>query len=255
MTKDMKTEFDRAMKLLSEAYEILNNIGISALPANDTSALPAIGISAEECTWRQIKAISEAGRAPAYFKCGDTKVLTLIDGTAITMEIVAFNRDRKPTNAKAGITWLSKDIIAFYQMNNTCSNKDGWKASRLRDWLQNEFFARLPVDVQDVIAPVQKTFYNHWSRSVLLCQDNLWIPSVQEIFGNDSYEVSAPNYADYLTDRASRVKSDSSGLISTWWLRSASGGNDFCFKAVYDKGTFGPSNALRTNGVVVGFCT
>ena len=54
------------------------------------SALPAVGTSAEDCTWDEIKAISETGKGDEYFNLGDTKTFTTTDGKTIVMEIVRY---------------------------------------------------------------------------------------------------------------------------------------------------------------------
>ena len=224
------------------------------------SALPAIGTSAEDCTWDEIKAISEAGKGDEYFNLGDTKTFTTTDGNTIVMEIVAFNADTKADEAgTAGITWLSKKIVTRHQMNSTETNKNGWVASELRTWLQGEFYNTLPVEIRNSVVSVNKSYYDKTSNSTLTCVDNVWIPSSYEIYGTTSSygKESDGVYYDHLSTMTSRIRYDSEGNVANWFLRTASEYGQH-FRGVNQDGTSYPTAqymAWGNQGVVLGFCT
>ena len=217
--------------------------------------LPAVGTSAEDCTWDEIKAISEAGKGDEYFNLGDTKTFTTTDGKTIVMEIVAFDADAKADGTgTAGITWLSKYVLASHNMNSTDTNVGGWKDTSLRAWLQSDVYNTLPTDVQNAIAIVSKTYFDYATQSTLSCDDNVWIPSYREVYGDDSAETSGPAYSCF-TDNASRVKYSSSGAKQEYWLRSANYTGERMFRSI---GTYGGWNGPFASGtyyVVLGFCT
>jgi len=223
--------------------------------------LPALGTTAENMTWEQIKAIGDAGMADDYFNLGDTKTITLTDGTTVVMEIVAFDQDTKAdSSGTAAITWLSKDIVTNHEMNSTDTNAGGWEASGMRAWLQGEFYNTLPAEVTNVIVPVNKTYgdYNGGSYTTKTCVDNVWIPSMHEVFGAsyDDWGVEAygADYTDYFTDEIARAKVEPVGDAINWWLRSSYSLHSRNFRYV-NSGHNSNNPAYGICGVVPGFCT
>ena len=227
--------------------------GSPAMPA-----LPAIGVTAEECSWAELKAIAEAGKGDEYFNLGDTKTMTLSDNTVVVMQIVAFNADEKADGSGvAGITWISKDIVGERRMNSTNTNEGGWEASAMRSWLQGEFYDTLPADVKSVIVPVNKTYYDCTTQSTKNCDDNIWIPSYREVFGNSSndanWETSGADYTAFFKDNASRVK-NYNGSAWTWCLRSSNYDSSSYFYGVHTGGYYSLHVAFYYYGVAFGFC-
>lgn len=227
------------------------------------TGLPAVGTSAEDCTWDEIKAISEAGKGDEYFNLGDKKTFTTTDGKEIVMEIVAFNADTKADGTgTAGITWISKGIVATRTMTNEVVGDDSWTNCDMHDWYVGSFYGTLPADVKNVIEKVNKTYsYKENDNEITLsCTEDIWIPSTREIFGADrGYENAGPEYTDYFTSDAVRVKYDNNGGPINWWLRSGHyDGGYFCY--VYHQGYRAHENGWGSTsahqfGIVLGFCT
>ena len=231
--------------------------------------LPAVGVSAEDCTWDEIKAISEAGKGDEYFNLGDTKTITTTDGKTIVMEIVAFNADTKADGTgKAGITWISKNAIAEREMNAERTNAGGWLNSEMREWLQGDFYSTLPDDLKNNIVSVNKSYYDYNSGSpkTNVCSDNVWIPSSREIHGSDSpsyggeTSIHDVQYTTYFNSAAARIK-NYNGSAVRWWLRSAYGCGDYTFRHTWSDGRVAPTGASNSYypantafGVVLGFC-
>ena len=220
-------------------------------------SLPTVGTSAEDCTWEQIKAISNAGKGNEYFDIGDTKTFTTTDGKTIVMQIVAFDADTKSNETgKAGITWLSMEVVAEHVMNSTITNEGGWEYSEMRNWLQGEFYNTLPADLKKSIVNVNKTYTEVVAQDTLFCEDNLWIPSHLEVFNTGMFETSGPTYTTtYFTSDATRSKTYN-GNPCYWWLRSVPATGNSKFKTVnYGGNTSTSVNAILSYGVVLGFCT
>ena len=239
--------------------------------------LPAIGISAEACTWEQISQIGAAGLADDYFDLGDTKTVALSDGTNIVMEIVAFDADIKTDGTAAPITWISKNVVTTHVMNSGMTadgygiSAGGWGASELRAWLQSDYYATLPQVLKDVIVTVQKKSLlnkGEWSSNnsvkEAVSEDTLWIPSICEINPNDvSKEKNAAQYYDYFTktNLSERYeKTNMNGETTSWWLRSSATSDVFgkfhIAYVLFNQGlTSGDSFSHATNGVVIGFCS
>ena len=55
--------------------------------------LPPIGTTLEDCTWKQIKDISDAGEASNYFNIGDEISITLSTDEVLTLQIYDFDHD------------------------------------------------------------------------------------------------------------------------------------------------------------------
>lgn len=189
--------------------------------------------------------------ADEYFNLGDTKTITIDGYGDFEMEIVAFDADEKVDGTKAGVTWLSKDLIAPHIMNSTNTNTGDWEASEMRSWLKSDIYTALPTEVQSAIVTVKKTYYDYSSINTLTCEDNVWIPSHREMFGSNSYETSGAMYTSYFTSDVSRIK-NYSGRAAGWWLRSTDLSD--IFRTVNGVGKSGSYSASINCGVALGFC-
>ena len=226
----------------------------------ETNTLPEVGKTAEEYTWDEIKAISEAGKGDEYFNLGDTKTFPTTDGKEIVMEIVAFNADTKADGTgTAGITWLSKNVISNHVANSNNSNVGGWEQSELRSWLKNDLYNKLPADVVQAIVEVNKTYlyYDSGSKTIGTCVDNVWIPSVYEIFGGTSFETSGATYSNIFggSGNNARIKYTNSGDKETWWLRSTDWDGSVNWWCVRYTNSGAEESSNKSNGIVLGFCT
>lgn len=229
--------------------------------------LPDKGKTAEEYTWDEISTIANAGKAAEYFTLGDTKTFTTTDGQDVVMEMVAFNADEQSTGAKAGITWISKNLVAYRGMNPNYGQESygtrayGWGGSELREWMQGEFFATLPTKLQQAIVPVNKVYSEPGTYEAIWVTDTVWIPSLYELKGDSSCnDKFGPTYADRFTTQESLIKTFE-GTAYFWWSRSAnvsgSTGNVAYFGWGEDgRQTYSSShNGRASNGVVLCFCT
>ncbi len=236
----------------------------SAGDQGETNTLPEVGKTAEEYTWDEIKAISEAGKGDDYFNIGDEKTFTTTDGKTIVMEIAAFNTDIKSDGTgTAGITWISKSYIIYSKMDTTTwTNGNGWENTYARNMLQTDFYNKLPNEVKNSIETVNKTYYAQTGRTpdstlygTKTCADNLWIPSFYEVFGYNQVQMRGPRedsgvvYDEYFTDSESLKKG------ATWWLRSENCNS--AYEMIHSNGYPLTINtqANVSNAIVLGFCT
>lgn len=240
-----------------------NDYDANAPEIDETPTLPPVGTSAEDCTWAEISAIGAAGRADEYFDLGDTKTVTLSDGTSFAMEIVAFNADVKADGTPAAITWLSKNVITKHTMNSTITNDGGWANTGLRAWLQGDFAATLPEELREAIVAVQKTYGVNNSEKpatsdYATCEDTLWIPSIREVrLGTeDSQEDAGVKYDHYFTSKQQLKKTDLNGTSIGWWTRTSGEQQAHGqFYYLYPLLTsFIPATTDMEYGVVLGFC-
>ena len=205
-------------------------------------------------TWEQIQQAIEESVYSTRYMLGDTKSFDMADGTAVVMQIVAFDADDKADGSKAAISWVSRDIIAQHSMNDTSTNANGWVACGMRTWLQGEFYENIPDEVKASIVPVNKTYYDNTTKTTLSCEDNVWIPSYRELFGDTSLEDSGAEYTGYFTENNSRIKYNASGSADSYFLRTARDSSSSNFRTIYVDGSSSYTGATNERGVVIGFC-
>jgi hypothetical protein len=210
-------------------------------------------------SWAQIQQAASLGIHTTLYHLGDTKTFTHGTYGEVVMQIVAFDEDDKADGTgKAAISWVSRDIITTHVMNSDLTNANGWEASEMRTWLQDKFYAALPEDVKVAIVNVNKPYYDYTTQTTKTCTDNVWIPSVREVFGagHDNYGVedSGAEYTDVFNSQSARVK-NFNGSATKWWLRTALNYAYHDFRAVHSFGICSSENTYNPSGVVLGFCT
>ena len=212
-----------------------------------------ISTSPDDYTWAEISILSQQGKGDEYFSIGDTKTF-MLGGIEVVMEIVAFDKDIKEDGTRAGITWISRNIVAQEPMNTAGTNSGGWEASTQRDSLQTDFLNSIPDYIRSVIVPVQKSYYDVTSGVTKVCLDSAWIPSYREVFGGASCEQQGATYDEFFGSAANRVK-EYSGSAASWALRSADPNHSNSFFTVASDGSVSYTNAGSPAGIVLGFCT
>lgn len=177
------------------------------------------------------------------------------------MEIVAFDTDdRADGQGKAGITWISKGLLnTMKPMNTTATTAGGWSQTVMRSYLKSTIKPLIPTVVRNAIVEVTKissTYSNGIVKNGQTVTDDVWIPSVHEIFSDNSivrdfYESTGAQYTAY--SYLKRIKSHN-GSITKWHLRSAD--KSTCFIVVTEQGSDNGSNRATTEcGIALGFCT
>ena len=197
-------------------------------------------------TWTEINA--NANYATEY-SVGDIKYLD-VGGTQLAMVLVAKDADTLAAGGTARMTWLSRDMLATFQMNPTDTTAGGWAECDLRNWLREVVYPQIESGARSAIKEVAKTYaLTSGTQSVT---DTVWIPSAREMFGGSSYESSGCDYTAFFADNASRIKKQGiNGSAPSWWLRSAT--NATSFRNVNSSGNANYISASTTYGVVLGF--
>ena len=188
----------------------------------------------------------------------DTKTMELIDGTKIKMELAAIDTDVKSDNSgTAKMTWICNYIPLTHAMRSSNTVAGGWASSDMRSYLISDILSKIPTEIKSHIVSVKKSYRSKLPNDeTLWSDDEIWILSYKEVgFTNASYvESDGVTYPDLFTlANATRVKYNSSGSASIWWLRSASSATSF--RCVYNSGSESSCGAVGTYGVVFGFCT
>ena len=132
------------------------------------------------------------------YKIGDSKVFYDINGNPFYAELVAkFADTNSQTNQKVATTWITREL---YPNNNKVfsnNNSHNWNDSTIRTYLNNIDTGILSMiedtNLQNNIKTVNKISYNA-DGTQSTTQDQLWLPSIREIFGNTDFETSGPEY-------------------------------------------------------------
>ena len=157
------------------------------------SIFPPIGTALNDMTWKQIRAISDAGKAADYFNLGDTKTITIngkvgnttFSNLSIDAFIIGFNHNsaREGSNrihfqiGKINGTLVGlvdgnygnyTSATGAFTMNTSNTNSGGWNNSHMRKTVlgsnsasatsptANTLLAALPEDLRAVMKPATK---------------------------------------------------------------------------------------------------
>ena len=155
------------------------------------------------------------------------------------------------------------DIVEQRAMNSSSTNVGGWPATAMRTYLNGEFLAKLPSDLQSVIADTTTTVVSgHGSTSGetnFTSTDKLYLLSTKEVWSDGvSYDTAtgSTRQLDYYannnvtTSNYSGAKKNYAGSAAWWWLRAAYSSANSYFLYVSSSGDWYIYNADNTSGGV-----
>ena len=258
-------------------------------PASKTCAVTVSLIGAlNDCTWEQIREISDAGQGANYWSIGDRKAETLngtvgslaLNGTYYPF-IVDFdhNKSKESPNAhtitfqfaKSAITggadiafvdgsYNSTGSSAAFRMNTTKTNLDGWTGSYMKKTIMPAFKSACSAALQAVIKPV--TIYSdnvgggsNTASNVTASSEEFYLPAEFEVRGARSYANSAEqNYQTQLAyykagNSKVKYKHNDTGTAADVWCRSAHYDSSAIFCIVGTSGGAGSGSAYFSLGV------
>ena len=193
--------------------------------------LPAVGTALNDCSWDDIKQISDAGQGTNYWKVGDTKTIKIngkvgaytFSNVSVDAYILGFDHN----SAKEGTNRIhfqlgkisGKDVAlcdsgynnektsaGYFHMNTSRTNSGGWKSSAMRTNLgnggtptspaANTLLAAFPADLRAVMKSVTKYTDNtgggtNTASNVSTTVDWVFLLAEFEVFGSRSYANSA----------------------------------------------------------------
>ena len=208
-------------------------------------------------TWDSIIYACHSGNVPDTWVAGDSKTMT-IDGVNYQFDIVGKNHDAYTAGRVAPLTFGLHDCYGTkYPMNSSGTNDTGWNDSKMRTETLPAILAKMPVNIQNGIRPVNKlTATSGVDSTIKTASDKLFLFSEMEVYGSDgsSGRGDGKQY-DYYKAGNSKVKKVGS-TASWWWLRSPLPDISDRFCAVDTGGSINLtlSNAGNSNGVCFGFC-
>ena len=237
-------------------------------------------LSLNSLTWAEIGAIAARGDAPRAFKVGDYKTVELITGEKIEVVILGFNHDvlsGTDADKTAPITFGMRGVLdGWYEMNDSNTNRGGWRDSKMRTVYMERFYTLLPADLQALIKPVVKlTGTGGGGNDITSTDDKLFLLSDVEVTGDEgNYADGAAEGEQYdyfkrlaaadtddeddedepTYDREKAIKLRSNGGSYIWWLRSPNVSLTSNYRCVLGGGYIYAAGAYSAYGVSFGFC-
>lgn len=206
-------------------------------------------------TWELIMEVCQGGSVPDTWVTGDSKTMT-IDGVNYQFDIVGKNHDTYTAGGIAPLTFGLHDCYGTkYKMNNTNTNSTSWDGSKMRTETIPAILAKMPVNIQNGIRPVNKlTATSGMNSTIKTTSDKLFTFSEMEVYGSagHSYSGEGKQY-DYYKAGNSKVKKVGSAN-SQWWLRSPYADHNINFCVVTNNGSANYTAAQYSQGVCFGFC-
>lgn len=207
-------------------------------------------------TWAQIVEVCQKGIAPATWKAGDQKAMT-IGGADYLIDIIGLvHDDYADGSGKAPITFQLHDCYTTeYKMNDTRTNEGGWTASMMRRAHLPAILTLMPAEVQAAIREVSKlTSAGAKSETINTTADKLFLLSEIEVFGTseNSFTGEGALY-NYYANVGDAIKT-LGGSANAWFLRSPRSSDATRFAASSTSGAVTTAYANGARGVSFGFC-
>lgn len=187
-----------------------------------------------ENSWATIARASAEGIASQVWSIGDGIDIVLAGdySGSVTMQIAGFDHDSLAEGGRAGITFLSKQLVAGGVFYDYSTLGGGWRDSTIRSNMMPKVYGSLPEEVREAIRTAIKTT-SCQSYGLLTTEDDVFIPSLPEVFAlddsvfTDTYgrplntENDGTRYDIFKNSDDARRKGLISGGAGDWWTRSS----------------------------------
>ena len=157
------------------------------------------------------------------------------------------------------------DIVEERAMNSSNTNVGGWPATAMRTYLNGEFLAKLPSDLQSVIADTtvvsghgsyDSSNFTSTDKVYLLSTKEVWVDGSSNAVSSIDTAYNSTRQLDYYANN-NVATSNYSGAIKNyaesaawWWLRAAYSNNANSFLIVDSNGYWYINYAIYTSGGV-----
>lgn len=207
-------------------------------------------------SWNDIILACQMNLVPTSWNVGDSKPI-VVEGVTYQIDIIGKNHDAYSDGT--GLAPLTLQFHECYEttqrMNGSNTNTGGWMTSEMRLTTIPTVFDALPIDVRSGIRQVNKpTTIGGQQNTVNLAQDNLFLLSEVEVFGDSPFSRGGEGVQyEYYAKGLSPIKTRK-GTDSIWWLRSpySLGTGQFC--RVSATGEANWVNATTTSYIAPAFC-
>ena len=221
-------------------------------------------------SWSTIIAKVKAGNGSEY-KVGSTKEVNL--GTTYGTHTLRIANTSTPSECSGtdfsqtacGFVLEFADIITDHTMNDTDTNVDGWPATSMRTFVNNDIYNAIPSEIKNAIIDTT-VVSGHGSTSGetnFTSTDKLYLLAPKEIYTDwDNSNDTAKDLTrqlDYYknlgtsTSNYSGTKKKDGTSASMWWLRAAGSSSIYDFLRVNNIGAWDRTNAGTSGGVTPAF--
>ena len=221
-----------------------------------------------EDSWETINKVITSGKGYAY-PVGSEKEIE-INGTSYTVRVVnnttpsECNGDNFSQTACGFVVEFVDIWTTNQKMYSSNSNKGGWTATVVRDYLNGTFYDSLPEDLKNVIIDT-KVISGHGTTSGeenFETNDMIYLPSAKEIMVDSSKStISTQDSAwnntrqlDYYRNIGLRASYDyliknKGTTAKDWWLRTARATTNSTYLSISTAGAWTASNASTSIGI------
>lgn len=191
--------------------------------------------------------------------------INLTSGTTYAdVEIIGYNHDNLPGDVgKAPLTFFCVDLPQIlHRMNMESTNEGGYEASEMREFLNEELFAALPLKLKSIIKPVLKiSDGGSTNKTLITTTDKCWLASYDEvglISGSNNLSGQGELYSAIFSNNKDTRKKYITDDTATggWWLRSSyySTNSSSMFWRVTNSGGSYSDIAFNNFYIAFGFC-
>ena len=253
----IKTPINDSISTSVTAKLIVNPMDNEVAIKNEPAQIPC---PFESDSWMTIKENINNNNTDQY-KLGDIKNIRIGD-KEYKLRLVNKTKtsncdDSNYSQTACGFVVEFVDIVTYMKMNDNSSNVGGYNATYVKDYLNDDFYYDLPIDLQNAIVET-RVISGHGKRentNFILNNQKVFLLSGMEIFGQDGSD-SASHLTKQLDFYQELMDSDISlndYLIKKynnssvmWWLRSATSGTSGYFRIIYNGNidNRGSSNSL-----------
>lgn len=216
-------------------------------------------------SWETIRDNVKNGKAEEYYKVGDTKEINVEGYGELTVRIANMTTPSEClqedfSQTACGFVVEFVNVLEERQFNGTPTNDYGWPESVLQNYLNNEFYNKLPQDLQNVIINT-KTVSGSGSAytSNYIGSEKIYLFSHREILG-DYIEESDLSF-EYTRQLDYYKLNESSPIKSiyyadnnySYWARSAAKYDNESFLYITSTGNLEYKYANESTGVSPAF--
>lgn len=230
-------------------------------PKTEEETTDPVSYSFETDSWSTIANNIKNDKSDIY-KVGDTKEVK-IGGTNYTVRVVN-NSTPKECNGEnfsqtaCGFVVEFVDILENRAMNSTNTNVGGWPATDIRTYANEDFFNKLPIELQNVIIKT-KVISGHGNRSGepnFISLDKIFLFSTKEIGVTSDFETTqdVTRQLDYYAGKGVSTSNYSDAIKkygvsnATWMLRTAASNTNNAFLNINNEGFKGYASANASIG-------
>ena len=239
----------------------------------DGEFIPKVNpVSFSTDSWETIATAVRDGNISKY-NVGDTKEIDMGTYGTHTLRIANTSTPSECntegfSQSACGFVLEFTDVITNHVMNSDSTNVDGWPASSMYTFVNNDIYNALPTDLKGII--INTTVVSGHGKTSgeanLSSTDKLYLLSTAEIWAQGSsnkinYDTArdVTRQLDFYanngvtTSNYNNVIKKNNNNVAEWWLRTSNSGSNLNFYGVGSAGAYSINDASYSSGVSPAF--